>query len=162
MPSRCCSPPLSPLFHFLRNRMLWIRHQRWVKGCNGFFGSPYRIFLNRATYTQTTNSLWDVHFDKPPTDGWLPPLTVFLFCAKNPPWSIRSSHDHNTLPICSNLVLYLQFCFHDLWEIILWTCTIDSHFYFGLFRNILLYFDHWINLLLCFLYTWQISWSTWN
>lgn len=25
-------PPLSPLTHFLSNRMLWIRHQRWVKG----------------------------------------------------------------------------------------------------------------------------------
>lgn len=37
-----CRPtaaPLSPHSHFLRNRMLWIRHQSWGEVRNGVFGS---------------------------------------------------------------------------------------------------------------------------
>lgn len=34
MSSHCHSPPLSPLLHFLSNRMLWIRLQRCVEGYN--------------------------------------------------------------------------------------------------------------------------------
>lgn len=54
MLSYCHSPPLSPLNHFLRNRMLWIGLQRCVKRRDGFFGLPWNLFLfNTTADTQT-------------------------------------------------------------------------------------------------------------
>lgn len=43
-------PSLSPSTHFLRNRMLWIEHKRWVKGCKSYSGLRRTILLNRTAY----------------------------------------------------------------------------------------------------------------